>query len=136
MKSSSNILKGLLLMTVAVVAGVGYFNFQRSGNLISGESNMGAYVGQTFPPILFFDAKESPSSYDKGCYDLKWSSLNVTSCTSSWRPTVATNGGEKVCLGKVGSDGNRIIDPKVVGISYTITCSGSAGSVSRVVKVK
>ncbi|MBI2454097.1 MAG: hypothetical protein HYV54_00775 [Parcubacteria group bacterium] len=135
MKSNSNILKGLLLIAVAVAAGVGYSVFQKSGGfLTSTEPNAEAYIAQTFPPILFFDSKASPG--ENGCYDLKWSSLNVTSCVSSWRPTVAVSGGERVCQGKKDTEGTRNINTNIGEISYTITCSGSAGSVSRAIKIK
>ena len=136
MKSNSNIVKGLLLIALVVVAGVGFLNFQRSGSLTGSGSNAEAFIGQTFPPILFLDSKASVASYDKGCYDLKWSSLNVTSCTSSWRPTLVTNGSEKVCQGKVNVDGVRGVGSNVGEITYSVTCSGAGGSVSRSIKVK
>lgn len=121
-----------MLVGIAVVMGGGYLYLQKS-NLINEETNAGAYVGQTFPPILFFASKASPN---QGCYDLSWSSLNVTSCTSSWRPTVITSGAETVCQGKKDVEGVRQISPKVGDIAYTITCAGSEGTVSRSIKIK
>lgn len=130
----SNVLKGLLLIAVGVAAGVGYFSFQKSGGLTGGEPSAEAYIAQTFPPILFFDSKER--SWEKGCYDLKWSSLNVTSCVSSWRATIPTNGSETVCQGKKDAEGVRSVGSEVGNITYSLTCSGSAGTVSRAIKVK
>ena len=134
---NSNFLKGLFLVALGVAVGVGYFMFQGSTLSLNGSgSGAEAFVGQTFPPILFFDSKASPASYDKGCHDLKWSSLNVTSCTTSWRPTVTVSGAEKVCQGKVDTEGVRSVGSNIGEVAYTITCSGSAGSVSRTIKVK
>lgn len=131
MKSASS--KGLLILVgVAIVAGASYLLLQRS-SLISGETSTGAFMGQAFPPILFFDSK---AGVDKGCYDLKWSSLNVTSCTSNWRQSVVTNGTEQVCQGTKDTEGVRNISPNVGNITYTITCTGPAGSVARSIKVK
>jgi len=81
---------------------------------------------------LIFDSKASP---DKGCYDLKWNSINATGCTSSWRPTIVTNGAERACQGKMDVDGVRVVDPKVT-TTYTITCTGPAGSVTKSIKIK
>ncbi len=132
MKSNSNVLTGLLIVAVAVAGGVGYLSLQKSGALTNGESNAEASISQTFPPMLFLDSKVSTQ---QGCYDLRWSSVNVTSCTASWRPTIANSGTERVCLGKI-SDGARIVGPKIGEITQTITCSGPTGDVSRTVKMK
>ncbi len=129
----SNSLKGLLLLFgVAVIASAGYLYFQGSG-LINKDAGTEAYIGQSFPPILFLDYK---ASIDKGCYEMKWSSLNVTSCTSSWRPSIPTNGFESVCQGKKNVEGVRNVDSNVGSITYSVSCMGSAGSVTRTIKIK
>mgnify|MGYP001583310164 CR=1 FL=1 len=129
----SNSLKGLLLLVgVAVVVGGGYLYLQKS-DLINKDANTEAYIGQSFPPILFLDSK---AGIDKGCYEIKWSSLNVTSCTSSWKPSIHTSGVEQVCKGKADENGIRQVDPKVGNITYTVNCTGAAGSVGRSIKVK
>ena len=115
---------------IAVVIGAGYFLV----NDLTGQgTNMGAYIGQNFPPILFFDYQ---AGVDKGCYDLKWSSMNVTSCVSNWRPNIVTNGAETVCQGRADVEGVRNISPTVGDITYTVTCAGPAGTIARSIKVK
>lgn len=129
MKSISS--KGLLAVAVIAVAiGGGYLLVN---NLTSQETSMGAYIGQAFPPILFLDSK---AGVDKGCYDLKWSSMNVTSCVSNWRPNIVTNGAETVCQGRADVEGVRRISPTVGDITYTVTCAGPAGTIARSIKIK
>ena len=123
----------LVLVGIAMVAGAGYLLFQGTGSLTSEETGAEAYIGQAFPPILFFGYK---SGVDKGCYDLKWSSRNVTSCVSNWRPSVVTNGAETVCQGTADVEGVRNISPKLGDTVYTVTCAGPAGTVARSIKVR
>jgi hypothetical protein len=125
--------KGLLiLIVVAIVIAAGYLYLQKS-NLLNGDSDTGAYIGQSFPPILFLDYK---AGIDKGCYEMKWSSLNVTSCTASWKPTIHTSGIEQVCQGTGDAEGVRQISPNIGNMVYTVSCTGPAGSVSRTINIK
>ena len=129
----SNSFKGLLLLVgVAVVVGGGYVYLLEPG-LINKGANTEAYISQSFPPILFLDYK---AGIDKGCYEMKWSSLNVTSCTSSWKPSIHTSGVEQVCQGTGDARGVRQISPNIGNLVYTISCTGTAGSVSRTINIK
>ena len=123
----------LVLVIIAVIVGAVYLYINRSSLLNSQETNNGAYIGQSFPPILFLDYK---AGIDKGCYEMKWSALNVTSCTSTWRPSIHTNGVEQVCQGKADVEGVRSIGSNVGEMTYSVSCTGVAGSVSRTIKIK
>ena len=134
MKQSSTMMNVLLLAGVAAAASFSYLTFQGSRDLASQEpSSAEAYVGNVFPPVLVFTSKPAP---DKGCYDLKWSTINSTSCKASWNPTIVTNGSETVCRGKVDMNGVRQDVSPVGNITYAITCTGPAGTVSKSINVK